>query len=113
MKFVLDVVLGERIVANRGDDVEDAFTRAVVAVEGVASVFGVNDFVTVTRVPGADWAPIVCAVEEAAASHLPARTGFPSAEEVERARSLLREALTRSKPTVIEIRHGPHRSWDR
>jgi hypothetical protein len=31
----------------------------------VASVFGVNDFVTVTREPGADWDPIVAAVTEA------------------------------------------------
>jgi hypothetical protein len=30
----------------------------------------VNDFVTVTRQPGADWAPIVAAVQAAAATHL-------------------------------------------
>jgi hypothetical protein len=53
MKFALDIVLPERILANRGDDVDDAFTRAVLAVDGVASVFGVNDFVTVTRMGGA------------------------------------------------------------
>jgi hypothetical protein len=40
------------------------------AAPGVASVFGVNDFVTVTRTPGADWDPIVTAVREAAAAHL-------------------------------------------
>jgi hypothetical protein len=36
----------------------------------VASVFGVNDFVTVTRQPGADWGPITEAVQAAAAEHL-------------------------------------------
>ena len=43
------------------------FAAAVFAVGGVASVFGVNDFVTVTRQPGADWDPIIAAVHEAAA----------------------------------------------
>jgi hypothetical protein len=46
------------------------FAAAVFRAAGVASVFGVNDFVTVTREPGADWEPIVAAVESAAAAHL-------------------------------------------
>jgi len=33
-------------------------------------VFGVNDFVTVTRRPGAAWDPIVEGVQAAAAEHL-------------------------------------------
>ena len=65
MKFTLDVTLPARVLANRGDDVDDMFTRAVLAIDGVASVFGMNDFVTVTRVRGADWAPILDAVEDA------------------------------------------------
>ncbi len=60
MKFTLDVTLPERILANRGDDVADAFTGALLAIDGVASVFGVNDFVTITRERGAEWEPIVC-----------------------------------------------------
>ena len=43
---------------------------AVFAVDGVASVFGVNDFVTVTRRSGADWEPIISAVQSAAATLL-------------------------------------------
>ena len=46
------------------------FVAAVFEAEGVASVFGVNDFVTVTRKPGADWEPIIAAVQAAAAAHL-------------------------------------------
>jgi hypothetical protein len=107
MKFVLDIALPERIVANRGDDAQDAFTRAVLAAEGVASVFGMNDFVTVTRVPGADWVPIACAVEDAAARHLPECTSQPSSDAVERARALLREALTRPAATPVDIRPDP------
>jgi hypothetical protein len=36
----------------------------------VASIFGVNDFVTITRSAGATWDPIVEAVQAAAAEHL-------------------------------------------
>lgn len=46
------------------------FAAEVFAAGGVASVFGVNDFVTVTRLPGADWAPIIDAVQAAAKAHL-------------------------------------------
>jgi hypothetical protein len=108
MKFTLDITLPERVLANRGDDVEDAFTRAVLGVEGVASVFGVNDFVTVTRVAGTEWGPIVCAVEDAATTYLPASTGGPSVAAVERARALLRDALTRPAATAVQIQPGRH-----
>ena len=46
------------------------FAAEVFAAGGVAAVFGVNDFVTITRQPGADWAPIIAAVQAAAAVHL-------------------------------------------
>ena len=113
MKFTLDVTLPERVLAKPGDEVDDPFTHALLAVEGVASVFGVNDFVTVTRVSGADWDPIVCAVEDAAAAHLPAGSGGPSAEAVERARALLRDAVRGPAETEVEIQPGPRRSGDR
>ena len=51
-----------------GADTE--FSRAVFAAPGVSNLFGVNDFVTVTREPGAEWEPIIAAVQEAAAAHL-------------------------------------------
>jgi hypothetical protein len=70
LKFTLDVALPAMINAGSPGEAEDAFTRAVFASPGVANVFGVNDFVTVTRTPGADWAPIIAAVEAAAAEHL-------------------------------------------
>lgn len=71
MKFTLDVRLPEMLNATRPDDAPDsAFVSAVLAVDGVASVFGVNDFVTITREPGADWDAITEAVRTAAAEHL-------------------------------------------
>jgi|SRR5436190_134225 len=103
MKFNLDVTLPERILANRGDDVADPFTSALLAIDGVASVFGVNDFVTITRERGADWDPIVCAVEDAALTHLPSCPAEPTAEAVEHARALLRDAVRRPATTAVEI----------
>ena len=53
------------------DNVEQSpFGAAVLSVPGVVSVFGVNDFVTVTRAADGDWDSIVPAVQAAAAEHL-------------------------------------------
>lgn len=56
------------VEAAREED--NPFAAAVLSVDGVASVFGTADFVTVTRVPGADWEPITAAVQAAATEHL-------------------------------------------
>lgn len=70
-KFTLDVALPEMFnVADADEAAAIPFARDVFAAGGVASVFGVNDFVTVTRQPGADWEPILAAVQNAAAAHL-------------------------------------------
>ncbi len=70
-KFTLDTKLPTMFNAT---DAEQAsripFAADVFAAGGVASVFGVNDFVTVTRQPGADWEPIIAAVRASAAAHL-------------------------------------------
>ena len=107
MKFTLDVTLSERILANRGDDVDDPFTRALLGIAGVASVFGVNDFVTVTREPDADWDSIVCAVEAAAEQHLSGTQEGAVDDSVDHARALLRDAVKRPAPTAVEIRSRP------
>lgn len=71
MKFTLDVTLPEMMNASTPSDAPDSpFVAAVLAADGVASVFGVNDFVTITRHPDADWQPIIDAVRSAAAEHL-------------------------------------------
>lgn len=70
MKFVLDRTLDGMINVASTDDADTPFARAVLAAPGVANLFGVNDFVTVTREPGADWDPIVRAVQAAAGEHL-------------------------------------------
>ena len=107
MKFTLDVTLSERIDTTRGEGTESPFARAMLEVEGVASVFGVNDFVTITREADADWDPIVCAVEDAAAAHLDAGGSAPAADEVAEARKLLRNAVAPPKPRPVEIGRRP------
>jgi hypothetical protein len=105
MKFTLDVTLPARIDTVRGVGGDSPFVEAVLGLGGVAAVFGVNDFVTVTREPDADWDTIVCAVEEAAAEHLDDATGDVEVDDsVARARMLLRNAVSPPKPTAVEIR---------
>ena len=71
LRFSLDVSLPATLSASSADEASaHPFLAAVLAVTGVASVFGTGDFVTVTRAPGGDWDVIVPAVQEAAAAHL-------------------------------------------
>ena len=71
MKYTLDVVLPGSFNATSPEAAaEHPFAAAVFAAGGVAAVFGVNDFVTVTRQPGADWGTITEAVQAAASAHL-------------------------------------------
>ena len=70
-KFTLDTKLEAMMNAtSAAEAAEIPFAAAVFAAGGVASVFGVNDFVTVTREANAEWDPIVAAVQAAAASLL-------------------------------------------
>jgi hypothetical protein len=71
MKFTLDTRLPATMNFGSAEAAKgNAFAEAVFKTDGVVQVFGVNDFVTVTRRPGADWDPIVKAVTAAAAEHL-------------------------------------------
>ena len=70
-KFTLDTKLTAMFNATNAEQATAIpFAADVFAAGGVASVFGVNDFVTVTRQPGADWEPIFAAVRAAAEAHL-------------------------------------------
>jgi hypothetical protein len=71
MKFTLDTKLSAMFNATTAEEAMPVpFAADVFAAGGVAAVFGVNDFVTVTRQPGAEWEPIIAAVSAAAAAHL-------------------------------------------
>ena len=70
LKFQLDTTLADTITFRSRDEAEAAgnsFAAAVLAVEGVVSLFATSDFVTVTRRPDAAWEPIIEAVTAAAA----------------------------------------------
>jgi hypothetical protein len=71
MKYDLDVKLPATLnLANAEAAAGNPFAEAVFKVEGVQSIFGVNNFVTVTRKAGADWDVITAGVQEAASQHL-------------------------------------------
>ena len=71
LKFELDTTLATSFNFTSPSEAEgDPFASRVFAVDGVVSVFGVNDFVTVNRREGAEWEPIVEAVQAAAAELL-------------------------------------------
>lgn len=71
LRFQLDTVLPGTLSFNSATAAEgDAFARDVFSAAGVTSIFGVNDFVTVNRTEGADWDPIIAAVQAAAAEYL-------------------------------------------
>ena len=112
MKFTLDAELTTRIDTTRDVGVDLPFVQEVLAVDGVASVFGVSNFVTITRDPGADWDAIVSAVEESAAEHLGDEPGAVADDEVARARDLLRRAVAPRKSSAVEIGPPPVRHAD-
>ena len=71
LRFGLDVTLPDTLSFNSAEEAAShPFAAAVFEAPGVASIFGVNDFVTINRLPDMDWEPIVAAVQAAAAEHL-------------------------------------------
>jgi len=73
MKFIADRRLVEgresKSYYNSAQAAADPVAAAVFALEGVQSVFMADDFLTVTRAPGADWSSlvprVVSAIEQA------------------------------------------------
>ena len=71
MKFTLDTTLPATLDVDSAEGAAgNPFAEDVFAAGGVASIFGVNDFVTVTRLADHEWDPIVAAVQAAADAHL-------------------------------------------
>ena len=71
LKFTLDVPLASTMnVKSAQAAVGDKFAEAVFDAGGVASLFGINNFITVTREPDAHWDPIIDAVCAAAEAYL-------------------------------------------
>jgi hypothetical protein len=71
MKFTLDTTLPAMLnVTSAEAAAGHRFAEAVFATGGGAAIFGVDDFITVTRQLGFEWEPIVAAAITAAASDL-------------------------------------------
>ncbi len=71
MKFTLDTTLPVMLNVTSAEAAADhRFAESVFATGGVAAIFGVDDFITVTRQTGFKWDPIISAVIAAAASDL-------------------------------------------
>jgi hypothetical protein len=70
-KFVL---AGVRFVGSRnfslGDEVDHPLAQRLLALDGVYNVLLAQDFVTVNKVPYAEWPPLQSAVEEYLSDYL-------------------------------------------
>ena len=67
-KFALSVKVAETgsFSFNETDtEIEHPIAAAVVALDGVVSIFGVNDFVTVSKAEDVDWSVLIPAVVDA------------------------------------------------
>jgi len=68
IKFTLNVPVAETgsfSFTSEDVDIEHPIAAAVVALDGVASVFGVNDFLTVSKSPEASWNDLMPRVVDA------------------------------------------------
>jgi len=69
LKFTVGVDVGGPKTFVAGRAVDDAIAEELLAVAGVTSVFMSSDFVTLSKLPDADWADIVAAAGEILARH--------------------------------------------
>ncbi len=73
-KFIADreIVSGDRprSFSSPEQAAGDTLAEALIALEGVASVFMVEDFVTITKDPDADWGALIPRVEQAIRDNL-------------------------------------------
>ena len=65
MKFSLSVSVAETgsfSCTKQDTEIEHPIAAAVIAIDGVVSVFGVNDFLTVSKEASASWDDLIPAV---------------------------------------------------
>ena len=68
MKFILSIPVAETgsfSFTKEDAEINHAIAAAVIALDGVVSTFGVNDFLTVSKEPSASWSDLVPAVVDA------------------------------------------------
>jgi hypothetical protein len=69
MKFHVGVPVGGPSTFQAGQDADNPLAAAILATEGVTSVFWTADFVTVSKDAGGEWAKITPSVTETLERH--------------------------------------------
>lgn len=69
MKFTIGKPIGDPVTYVPGEEYDEPMANELLAVEGVASVFGTADFITVTKEPDHEWIDISPAVIEILGNH--------------------------------------------
>ncbi len=70
-KFTISArVTDKAFSASTAEEASTDLARALIEIDGVASIFGVNDFVTVTKDGGASWSAVIPAVTAALKLHI-------------------------------------------
>ena len=69
VKFTVGRPVGGPTTLTRARPTDDPLGTAILAVDGVTSVFLTADFVTISKTPDADWAEIVPVVVDILESH--------------------------------------------
>ncbi|RSL34745.1 scaffolding protein [Salibacterium salarium] len=65
MKFTANQTLFEKSTSlKQGDETDSALAQALIQLDGVDNIFGVNDFVTVNKTMDADWDELIPKVEK-------------------------------------------------
>lgn len=59
---------GSKIISNSAQT-QSPLAKALLAVDGVTSLFFLNDFVTISKKPEADWNAMVPFIQEALSKH--------------------------------------------
>ena len=70
-KYVISgATVSESFSAAAGAQTTHTLAQALVIIEGVSSVFGINDFVTVTKTEGSEWSELDSTVMDVLKEHL-------------------------------------------
>jgi len=69
LKFTVGVDVGGPKTFVAGQDADDPLAVGLLSLPGITSIFMTADFVTLTKIPDADWAEIAGPAQEILQSH--------------------------------------------
>ncbi|WP_059103034.1 NifU N-terminal domain-containing protein [Shouchella shacheensis] len=66
VKFTADQVIFEKSTSvKQGQETDHPVAKALLGIDGIDNIFGVNDFVTVNKTEEADWNDLLPQIEKA------------------------------------------------